>query len=60
MKHLNYLGEKYLLNKLKERYKRQSKENLENGWGFQYTNDEENIKRQYKDAYEKMKAEITI
>jgi len=55
MKHLNYLGENYLIYKYQGRNKRLSDENKRCGWGNQYTNDVQNIKNAYQNAYQNSK-----
>jgi len=57
LRHMNYLGLKYLIYKLKGRHLRLSQENIKNNWGVQYTNDVEKIKTSYNEAAKKIKKE---
>jgi glycosyltransferase involved in cell wall biosynthesis len=48
MLHYRYIGEDYVVNRYRLFYSRLSEENMELGWGIQYTEKEENIRQSFK------------
>lgn len=55
LKHYNYLGEKYYINKILNRHKRKPKEYLKIGWDRHYINDINKIKETYYSSLNKSK-----
>lgn len=53
LKHYNYLGENYYINKILSRYKRKSNESIKYGWGKHYIHNVDQIKETFKNIVKK-------